>query len=282
MPDYIKSIFPEGVTFHQNINYAGDTLKKHRLDLYLPANASKNSPLIIWVHGGAWFMNDKYADMGYMRKTIKRLLESGYALASIDYRHSTTASMPAQIQDCIQGVQYLHDHASTYGLNKNNFILMGFSAGGHLASLLALSQNNNVPAFLPAKTKSTFSIKAVLDFYGPSELLLFYGNATPGPDDSPIAKLLGVSPVLRPDLAKIASPLTYVDKSDPPFLIIHGEKDDQVPPVQSHLLKSYLDVLGVKNDLLIVKDAPHYGEAFDTEEVQERIFAFLRNLDSRK
>jgi len=263
----------------QNIAYANDTLKKHLLDIYLPAKATASTPLVIWVHGGAWMLNDKYADMGYMKNTIRTILEKGYALASIDYRHSTTAVFPAQIQDCNQAVEYLYNHAATYKLDKNKFVLMGFSAGGHLASLLALSNNQNQPGFYAGNKKPSFAIKAVLDFYGPSSFLLFYGGADPtAPDETPVAKLLGASPLKRPDLSNTASPVTYVDKNDPPFFIVHGEKDQDVPPVQSYLLKSYLDVAHVRNELTVVKGAPHYGEMFDTEEVRSKLFAFLDSV----
>jgi len=278
-PDRIKSIFPEGTVMYQNIPYAKDTLKKHLLDIYLPAKATANTPVVIWVHGGAWMLNDKYADMGYMKNTIRTILEKGYALASIDYRHSTTAVFPAQIQDCNQAVEFLYNHAATYKLDKNKFVLMGFSAGGHLASLLALSNNQNQPGFYAGNKKPSFPIKAVLDFYGPSSFLLFYGGMDPtAPDETPIAKLLGASPLKRPDLSNTASPVTYVDKNDPPFFIVHGEKDQDVPPTQSYLLKSYLDLAHVKNELTVVKGAPHYGEMFDTEEVRTKLFAFLDSV----
>jgi acetyl esterase/lipase len=274
-PEFIYSTFPKGTVYHQNIPYANDTLKKHLLDIYLPPNTTGNIPLIIWVHGGAWMANDKYADMGYMKKTLHSILEKGYALASIDYRHSTTAIFPAQILDCNQAVQFLYDHASHYKLDKNKFVVMGFSAGGHLASLLALSNNNHVAAFYPAQKKPTFVIKAVIDFYGPSNFLLFFGNAKPEATDNPISKLLGASPLLRPDLSNLASPVTYVDRDDPPFFIVHGEKDQDVPTAQSYLLKSYLDLVQVKNEITIVKDAPHYGEMFDVDEVRTKLLQFL-------
>src|SRR5690349_837446 len=72
-PDHIKSIFPDGTVFHQNIPYANDTLKKHLLDIYLPPNAKVNTPVVIWVHGGGWMVNDKYADMSYMKATIRSI-----------------------------------------------------------------------------------------------------------------------------------------------------------------------------------------------------------------
>jgi dipeptidyl aminopeptidase/acylaminoacyl peptidase len=77
-------------------------------------------------------------------------------------------------------------------------------------------------------------------------------------------------------LQKAASPVTYVDKNDPPFLIIHGEKDDLVSPKQSQLLSSWLNVVGVQNELIIVKDAPHFGVMFDTDEVRNKVMTFLQ------
>src|SRR5688572_12065676 len=106
-PSPVQQIFPPGTITYANVPYANDTLKKHLLDIYLPPNAKDNLPLVVWIHGGAWMLNDKYADMGYMKNTIKSFIDSGYALASIDYRHSTQAIFPAQIQDCNQAIEYL-------------------------------------------------------------------------------------------------------------------------------------------------------------------------------
>jgi acetyl esterase/lipase len=283
IPEHSRHIFPQGTTTHQNVPYAGDTLKKHLLDVYLPAHGKKNLPLLIWVHGGGWMTNDKYADMNYMRNTIGAILERGYALASIDYRQSTSAVFPAQIQDCNQAVQFLYDHAAEYGIDRDRFGLIGFSAGGHLASLLALSNNQNIPAFYPNGRKPSFKIRTVLDFYGPSNLLLFFNNNTPADVQNPIAILLGSSPLARPDISALASPVTYVDRDDPSFFIVHGEKDDAVPPSQSYLLKSYLDLAHVSNELTIVKGAPHFGEMFDTEDIRKSLMSFLeRNLPVNK
>ena len=274
-PERIKSIFPEGTQFLQNIPYANDTLKKHLLDIYLPKDVRPNTPVVIWVHGGAWMLNDKYADMGYMTNTIKSILEKGYVLASIDYRHSTTAIIPAQIQDCYQALEFLHNNASKYKLDKNKFVLFGFSAGGHLASLIALSINDNVAGFYPQKKKTSFKIKAVIDFYGPSDFLAMTAAGDPEMKGDPISTLLGGTPLKRPDLSKAASPVNYVDKDDPPFIIVHGEKDESVPYQQSVLLQSYLNLAGVRNDLVIVKGAPHFGVMFDTDDVREKVLNFL-------
>ncbi|MEP0710713.1 MAG: alpha/beta hydrolase, partial [Algoriphagus sp.] len=132
----VMNLFPEGTILHGNIPYQNDTLKKHLLDIYLPANAKGKIPLVVFIHGGGWLSNDKYADMGYMKETVSEILESGYALASIDYRFSTQAVFPAQMLDCNAAISYLVDNADKYGFDVDRMALMGFSAGGHLASMV--------------------------------------------------------------------------------------------------------------------------------------------------
>ena len=273
----VQHIFPEGTITYSNIPYAGDTLLKHLLDIYLPPHTKKDIPLIVWIHGGAWMLNDKYSDMSYMQNTVKSFIDSGYALASIDYRYSTTAIFPAQIQDCNEAVEFLYEHAAKYHFDKNRIAVIGFSAGGHLASLMALSNNNEVKEFYPPGNKINFKIRCAFDFYGPSDLVMLATN----PDTSvnnernPVSILLGAMPVNRPDLAKIASPVTYVDKNDPPFLIVQGEKDESVPNTESKILSSWLTLAGVPNTLIIVPGAPHYGKMFDADYIREDIFKYL-------
>jgi acetyl esterase/lipase len=273
----VAKLFPAGTVTQANIPYANDTLKKHLLDIYLPSNASSSTPLIVWVHGGAWMLNDKYADMSYMGNTIKGFIEKGYALASIDYRYSTTAVFPAQIQDCNQALEFLYQHAAEYHFDKNRIALIGFSAGGHLASLMGLSANDHVAAFYPAGMKPHFKIRCVLDYYGPSELIALANNPDTAVNNSrnALSVLLGAMAVDRPDLARKASPVTYIDKNDPPFIIVQGEKDESVPNTQSKLLHAWLGLTGVKSQLIIVPNAPHYGVMFDTEDIRKEVFTFL-------
>jgi acetyl esterase/lipase len=272
-PNPYVNVFPKGTVIHDNVPYNNDADLRHLLDLYLPANANGKIPLVIFVHGGGWISNDKYADMGYMKKTIAEIVSSGFALASIDYRLATQAAFPALIQDCNRATSFLYDNAGKYGLDRTRFAVMGFSAGGHLASLMGLAKNNNVASFFMPNTSKQFSFKAVVDFYGPSELTSLKSSDDP---KSPEAVLIGAAPLARPDLAKVASPVTYVDKNDPPFLIIHGEKDDIVSNKQSKLLHAWLDSVGVQNELIIVKDAPHFGAMYDVDEIRNKVIGFLK------
>ncbi len=270
-------MFPEGTVIHNDIPYASDTLNKHLLDIYLPEKITKDLPLVVWIHGGAWMMNDKHADMGYMQNTVRGFIENGYALASINYRYSADAVFPAQAQDCNQALEFLYQHASQYHIDKSRIALIGFSAGGHLASLLGLSANNSVSDFYAGGNSPHFKIKCVLDFYGPSDLIAIAStpdtSATPGLN--PVSILLGHTPIERPDIARKASPVTYVDKDDPPFFIVQGEKDQSVPNTQSKLLSSWLTIAGVKNQLIVVPGAPHYGKMFDADDIRIKLFNFL-------
>lgn len=265
--------FPAGTILKENIPYNNDKHSKHLLDLYIPKNAKGNIPLVVLIHGGGWLTNDKYADMGYMTKTMSAIVEEGFAIASIDYRFASEAIFPAPLQDCNKAISFLYDHASQYGFDINRIAVMGFSAGGHLANMVGLSKNNQVSDFFMKGSSTAFKIKAVVDFYGPSDMVLFTSSNDP---KSPEAILLGAAPLDRPDLAKKASPITYVDKNDPPFLIIQGEKDESVDPKQSQLLSSWLKVVGVPNELIIVKDAPHYGSMFDAADIRTKVISFIK------
>lgn len=272
LPRQIQDRLPKGTIIHGNIPYNNDTLKKHLLDIYLPADAEGLLPLVVFIHGGGWISNDKYADMGYMPSTVAEMINNGIAVASIDYRFAMDAVFPVILQDCNKAVSFLYDNAENYHINRNSIALMGFSAGGHLASLMGTSQNNKVDKLYIPNTYRPIQYKAVVDYYGPIDLVLLPGNED---EDSPESILIGAAPLLRPDLARAASPITYLDKDDPPFLIFHGEKDNIVSNKQSKLFSAWLDYHGVKNELTIVKDAPHFGTMYDAEKIRNKVIPFL-------
>jgi hypothetical protein len=73
----VKDVFPAGTLHYDNIPYANDTLKKHLLDIYVPSTGQSTYPVVVWIHGGAWMSNDKYADMGYMKNNPQRVYRKG-------------------------------------------------------------------------------------------------------------------------------------------------------------------------------------------------------------
>jgi acetyl esterase/lipase len=271
-PEVIQGRLPDGTVIHGNLAYIEDNNDKHLLDLYIPKDATAPIPLVVMVHGGGWISNDKYSHMGWMPETMNAVLNNGMAMASIDYRYAQDAVFPGILQDCNAAVAFLYDHADEYGLDMKNVAVVGFSAGGHLASLMGTSQNDKVASLYAGASYRPIEYKAVVDYFGPTNLVLLPGNEDAS---SPEGVLIGAEPLLRPDLAAAASPITYIDKNDPPFLIYHGEKDNIVSNKQSKLFSAWLDYYGVTNKLTIVKDAPHFGKMYDVEEIRTEVISFL-------
>jgi acetyl esterase/lipase len=219
-------------------------------------------------------MGSKQADMHDLSHTLQALMKNGYAIVAINYRYSTTAIFPAQIQDCNQAMEFVYENAGKYQLDTAHIALMGFSAGGHLAALMGLSANNSVPDFYIDGKKAGFRISAVVDYYGLSDFYLRpqaeHNNSTSGP-----GLLFGAAMVDKPALVKQATPLTYIDGDDPPFLIIHGNKDELMDVRQSIRLDSALRSQGVVSQLMLIDGAPHGGELFDTKSIRSAVISFL-------
>lgn len=260
LPDHIKKI--------ADIEYAKEGEKSLQLDLYLPKNASGKVPLIMWVHGGGWLKGSRTNAKGLW------LVEHGYAIASISYRLATEAIWPAQINDCRSAVRFLRSNADKYGLDGEKIAAWGGSAGGHLVAVLGTQD-------LPKDEKVSSRVQAVLDWYGPSDLLTMPPNNVSEKRtieqvrNSNGAKLLGATVRDVPKLAKEASGFWNVSKDDPPFLIMHGDMDPGVPVEQSIRLHEKQKELGAPTELFIVKGAGHGGKLFLSEECNKVILTFF-------
>lgn len=248
-------------TVQKDIPYRGNTNPHQTLDLYLPA--SQPAPLVLWVHGGGWKSSDKSWIL------VPYLVAKGYAVASINYRYSSEAIFPAQIQDANEALNFLLHHAEEYGLDKNRVAVAGDSAGGHLALLLGLARDEG-----GFGADANVRPRAVIDFFGPTDFTVFT-EAPPAGAEDVITQLLGASPRDRPDLAKAASPVTYVTAASPPVLILHGDKDSVVPASQSRVLADLLKKAEVPVDLVMIPGAGHEGPAFSSPKIQAKILQFL-------
>jgi len=271
---------PPSTVIHKDIVFKKIGNKALKLDIYLPNKTAQNIPLLVWIHGGAWFRGNKtkFLNKGWNNNLVNRLLKDGYAIAAISYRLSQEAIFPAQIQDCNDAITYLLQNSAIYKLDKDRIAVMGRSAGGHLASLVATSNSYTLPNFYSVEKQESFPIRAVIDLWGVSDFLAMRGNTgrvDHDADDSAEAKLLGHNPLTRPDLANLASPTTYINEQTPPFLMIHGKIDDLVPYSQSVLLQSYLNLANIENKLILVEDAKHGGAVMDTEQYVAEIADFL-------
>jgi len=257
---------PEGVQAHRDLAYVADGDESHKLDLYMPEKVDGLLPLIIWVHGGGW-QNGNKAGCPPLRDGYVGL---GYAVVSLNYRLSNQATFPAQIEDCKAAIRWLRAHAREYNLDPNRFGAWGSSAGGHLVALLGTS--GEAKAFdVGADLDQSSRVQAVCDYYGPTD---FTATPTTPAANSAESKLLGGPIMEHQDKAKRANPITFVSRENPPFLILHGDKDGTVPVNQSQLLFDALKQAGVSVHFHTIKGAGH-GRGFGGPEIGPMVAAFF-------
>ena len=236
-----------------------------RLDLYRPQNASGPSPVILWIYAPGWSHGRKEQHI-----PLISFVNDGYSVTSIELRFSGEAPFPAQIEDCKAAVRWLRANAAKYNLDADRIGAAGHSGGGHLAALLGTS--GGVQELEGSGDNMSYSsrVQAVCDVSGPSDLLRLYHDAsdpstrTRRKDISDIDALLGGPAAQNKTKAIAASPITYISKDDPPFLIIHGENDFSVPASQGELLAAALKAAGVETTLEITPRGHSVGLAGPT------------------
>lgn len=272
-----------GMKVERNIPYVENGHRNQILDLYLPEQPSdKPLPLMIWIHGGAWIAGSQ------ANPPILYLVNKGFAVASIQYRFSSDAMWPAQAYDCKAAIRFLRASAAKYNLDPDRFGVGGDSAGGHLAAFIGTSSDVKEMEGDLGNTSISSRVQAVVDWFGPTDVTLMAQQSGPesmiqhDSPDSPESKLLGGPVQEKRDLAETANPLTYIDENDPPFLIMHGDKDRLVPLGQSIILANALIVAHVEEvTMKTIHGAGHGGPQFHSEESRQLIEEFLsRNLEA--
>ena len=242
-----------------NVSYGSDAAQK--MDVYLPANrTTSNTKVILMIHGGGWTSGDK-ADFTSFVDTLKRRLPD-YAIFNINYRLSANPNnlFPAQELDTKAAVEFIYSKAAEYKIS-NKYVLMGASAGAHLAMLQAYKYNSPVKA------------KAVVSFFGPSDLADMYNNPVGG---NPLLSLglagaVGATVFENPALYTNSSPVTFINNSTAmPTILLHGGIDPLVSPAQSVAVQIKLNVAGILNQLVSYPagghgdwDAATYTDAFN-------------------
>lgn len=243
-----------------------------KLDLYLPKHASEK-PLIVWVHGGAWRAGDK------SRMPLKALVEDGFAVASIDYRLTPVARFPANVHDIKAAIRYLRANSESLHINAKTVVIAGASAGGHLAALVGVTNGHlALEGDLGNHQNVSSDVQAIVSFYGASNLTTILTQSTPhglGVRIPALQLLLGSQPEDAVELAKLASPVFHVEKSDPPLLLIHGDQDPQMPINQSHELVGLFEKVGAAVQMKVIHGGAHGGAVFYDEERLQWVKSFL-------
>ena len=248
----------------------GEELK---LDIYFPSHMGDQPlPAVIYVHGGAWIAGKKTGGTGL--QDLKALVEEGFIGVSIDYRLAPKYKFPAQIQDVKCAIRFLRENADRYHIDPDRIGLLGSSAGGHLVALAGVADESagfDVGPYLDQSSR----VQAVVDMFGPADLTLAEGSKN--------MLLLKVFGSTDPKTLAEASPVSYITPDDPPFLIIHGDRDQTVSVNQSIRLYNALRKKGVEATLLIVENAGHGFKPEDgeirpsREEITRHIIEFFRN-----
>lgn len=268
---------PAGVRADRNMVYARAGDKELLIDLYRPEKQEGLLPVVLWVYGGAFRAGSKDD-----RQTAGAtwLAQHGYAVAAFNYRLSQVAKFPAQTHDCKAAVRWLRANSAKYGLAANRIAAWGASAGGHLSAMLGTSGDVKELEGDLGNAGESSRVQAVVDFFGPSNFLLMDAQAIPGgqkhdPADSPESQLIGGPIQENQEKTARANPITYVSADDPPFLILHGERDPLVPVGQSELLFEALRKAGVNATFYKIAGAGHGGPQFQTPVARAIVLAFL-------
>ncbi len=273
---------PEGTRTERDLVYGSASGRELKLNLYLPPDDGVK-PLIIWIHGGAWMMGSKDGP-----SPAQQFVTSGYAVVHVGYRLSQVAKWPAQMHDCKAAVRWLRANAEKYHLDPKRFAAWGSSAGGHLVAVLGTS--GGVPELEGTSNdlKTSSSVQAIVDWFGPTDFLQmnkFRSNIAHDEARSPESQLIGGPIQENKDAAAKANPITYIGRIEapPPYLIMHGTKDELVPFNQSELLRGALQVAHADVTFHPVTGAGHgFGGEQNIAPVREFLARIFAARDSKK
>ncbi|MDQ4140970.1 MAG: alpha/beta hydrolase [Bacteroidota bacterium] len=292
-PDYNK-VAIESAKYWLDVDYVGDGLIGHKLDIHLPLNGKAPYPVIICIYGSAWKSNNAKAAT-FTSGLGQRLLQEGFAVVSINHRSISDAIFPAQIQDVKAAIRFVRAKSATFSLNPNFIGITGWSSGGHLSALIGTTNNSrkstikglevDIEGSLGKFTQTSSSVNAVVEWFGPSDFLIMgdCGSEMKHNDhQSPESLVIGGPIQENKAKTALANPATYADNQDPPFLIFHGNKDRIVPYCQSEKLYQRLQQEGVPSELIIVPNGEHGPGVMIDKYYDQKIMFFQNKLKSSK
>ncbi|HRJ74171.1 MAG TPA: alpha/beta hydrolase [Terrimicrobiaceae bacterium] len=253
-----KEKAPETVTVLHDVVIGTGGGRPLLAEIAYPKNPTKQPmPAVLWIHGGGWSKGS------HKKNNAQWLAEQGYFTASIEYRLSGEAVWPAQIEDCKLAVRWLRANAEKYHINPDRIGVWGYSAGGHLVACLGTMGDEARFEGRGGYEGVSSRVQAVVDYSGPVDFTAgsagIQKNIAKPPDyESPgLLGLFASSFKDKPEVWKDGSPILYVKAGAPPFLIVHGDKDEVVPYEQSVKFEAALKKAGVPAELLTVRGGSH-------------------------
>ncbi len=258
---------------YKDIIYASPDGQELGLDIYIP-DAANTPPLVVQVHGGAWRFGDKSGGVPM------DFVDHGYAVASLDFRQSTDAPFPAMIHDIKAAIRFLRANATDYGYDASKIAITGASSGAHLALVAGVSNGHSeLEGTLGNHLETSSSVQAILSYFAATDLTTILSQSTPfglSVREPALELLLGSLPQDNEALARLASPVSLVDANDPPLLLLHGDRDPQMPINQSLQMFGAYKAAGLDVNFDPVHGAVHGGPGFFDEEHLGNALAFLR------
>lgn len=251
---------PEGVTIEQDVPYLAPG-REEKLDLYLPANREKGvrSPAIVFIHGGGWVGGDKAESRAFNHCTT--FARAGYVAVSINYTLEREKCWPTNLRDCKNAVRWLRVNAEKHQVDADHIGVIGGSAGGHLALMVAYT--SHVPFLEPASPYPLVSdkVQCVVNLYGITNLLTRQNVDKQGNPTGQLRLTTALSKKAReedPQGWKLASPVFHVSKRNcPPTLVLHGTADATVDRNQAAELAQVLEEHGVEHQLIMIEGVGH-------------------------
>lgn len=267
---YKPVALPAGFTSQLDVVYTKGKDWDKKMDIYLPPKGARPTPAVINIHGGGWNHGVKESQTGF-----NTFFKNGFAVANIEYRLTPEATAPAAVEDARCALIYLIQHASELNIDVNRIVVMGGSAGGHLALMAGLLGNDhrfdtNCPGMKNVK------VAAIIDNYGISDVWDWgYGKLI---TSKSAANWLGKY-AKDEKFAKSVSPINYVSKNSPPTFIVHGDADPTVPYQQSvDLYKKFQDA-GVISKFITVPGGQHGKFSNeDKSKINVAIVQFLKDI----
>ncbi len=265
----------------------GDTVLK--LDLAEPTQREGLRPAVIFIHGGGWLLGSRGAHSADIRQAAER----GFVAVSISYRlmnidrttrpPSADPVFPAQVHDAKAAVRWLRANAAQYQVDPERIGVVGFSAGGHLALMLGLTDPSAGLEGDGGNADQSSRVQAVVNFFGPTEMISCYRNSALS---WLFPLILRGTPEQVAETYRAASPVTYASRHDPPVLTIQGDKDNVVPVQQARLLDQKMREARASHTLIILAGQPHGIQGKYQQSAFESAYDFLdqylKKTDRRK
>lgn len=240
---------PDGVSFQPDITYATVAGEELKLNLAMPRDASGALPCVVVIHGGGWAAGNRN---GHNDLTLK-FAERGYVSATLSYRFAPKHPFPAQVQDVKAAVRFLRANAEKFHIDPRRIGATGFSAGAHLSMMLGTMDKEDGLDDVGDHPDQSSKVQAVVAFFGPTDFSLQYPPASA----NIVKTFLGASPQDNPDLARRASPVSYVNAGDAPTLIYQGTNDPLVPHDQAIVMANALTKAKVPGRIELLLNASH-------------------------